>query len=127
MKLSKYFALAISLLLSACSYEIEMTVDIDGDCNVNVNILNGRPQVRYIAVVEELNGKPNFERIVWQVDGNYKKLGRFTYGSVPSGFKEVVSPETLKQDSNFYIAVNGSGGGYGMIKMEYKCLTNKGK
>jgi len=109
--------------LYACSYEIKMKATINNDCSVNINIIDGEPQIRYILMTEERDSKPNLKTIVWEANGNLKYAKHFTYGELPNGFSENTAPSPLKNDTNYYFIVKGSGGGYGMTKIEYKCLT----
>ena len=123
MKLSIYKLILIALLLTGCSYEIKLTAEVNQDCSVDVMFEDGSPQIRYIAVAEAVGEKFDHKEPIWEIDGNYNKIEKFTYGHLPEGFDQVVGPMPLMSGKNYFFIVKGSGGGFGAVKVEYKCLT----
>lgn len=124
MKLSTYVLILLIFTLTGCSYEIELAAEVNADCSVDVMFKNGSPQIRYIAVAEAIGDNFDYGDSVWEVNGNYKKIESFTYGKLPVGFNEVVTPKPLVSGKSYYFIVKGSGGGFGAVKVGYKCLTN---
>ena len=113
------------LFLTGCSYEIKLSAVINEDCSVDVRFEDGNPQIKYILVAEAVDEKFNYKESIWEIDGNYKRIEKFSYGHLPEGFDQVIAPTPLVSGKNYFFVVQGSGGGFGAVKVEYKCLTNQ--
>ena len=85
MKISTYVLISIVLLLAGCSYEIKLSAEVNTDCSVDVMFENESPQIRYITVAEAVGDKFDYKEPVWEINGNLRKISKFTYGSLPEG------------------------------------------